>query len=296
MSPSGGALTSFRLSDDRTLAFEDVGGRSGFPVFYLHGIPSSGSEWRLWGTEALLKRTGVRLLAVDRPGVGGSSYDPGRTVASTGADLAELATGLDLDRFAVIGYSGGAAYGMALALDPRCVAAAVVAGVLPPGPGLTDGLDRQSLRYLELARSRFGVFGLAYRGTVLMWRHAPQRFVDNALASFGAADRAEFSRPEVHRAIMATRGSPRGQRLDVALAISPWGLALHQITAPVQIWQGTQDHNASPAMARALAASIPGSQLTVIDGEGHISLPVRHAERILLDLQANAAHAADPRR
>lgn len=288
MSSSEVAHASIQLSDRRTLAFEDVGDPKEFPVFYLHGIPSSGSEWRMWGSEELLERSGVRLLAIDRPGVGGSSYDAHRTVASTGADLSEMASLLGLPRFGVFGYSGGAAYALAGALDPRCVAAAVVEGVLPPAPGLMDGLDPQSTRFLGIARKRFGMFGLAYRGNVLLWSRAPEKFVENALASFDTADKAEFARPEVHNAIMGTRGSARGQRLDVALATSPWGLDLTGISGSTHIWQGTADRNASVAMARTLAAQIPNSRLTVLDGEGHISMPVRYAGQVLEDLRQTA--------
>ncbi len=286
---SGGAVGDLRTvptGDGRTLAYLDAGPGDGLPVIYLHGIPSAAAEWRMWASPELLAEWGVRLLAVDRPGVGGSAFDPHRTVASTGDDLSGLAELLGLDRFVALGYSGGAGYALALALSsPACAGVALMAGMAPFAPGLTDGLNPQSIRFLGMARQTWSPFGLAYLGTTALWHRAPERFVENALASFGPADREVFADPVVHNAMMSTSGSPRGQRRDVALAISPWGLDLARIGVPVHIWQGDADRNVSLAMAESLADALPTARLQVLPGEGHISLPVRHAAQVLAELR-----------
>ena len=280
------------LPDGRRITLLVAGPPDGYPVFDMHGIPSSAAEWRMWGSPELLERIGVRLLAVDRPGVGGSSHDPRRTLASTAADFAHIADELELSRFGVLSYSGGAACAMSVATDPRCDRAAVMAPMLPPTRTLAAGINAEGLRFLKLARHRFGLFPLAYRGTRLLWQRAPDKYVANAVASFGPADRNVFSRPSVHGPIMSTTGTARGQRLDVALAITPWHVDLSRITVAVDIWQGEEDRNVSIAMARQLADRLPSSHLRLLAGEGHISLPVRHATNILTKLidQPQPAH------
>lgn len=178
-----------------------------------------------------------------------------------------------------LGYSGGAGYALALA-SPACAGVAIMAGLTPLRPELTEGLNPDSIRFLGLARHWWTPFGLAYRVTTAVWRHAPERFVESALASFGPSDREVFARPEVHGAVMSATGTPRGQRRDVALAISDWGLDLARIAVPVHLWQGDA-RNASLAMAEVLTTALPKSSLRVLPGEGHLSLPIHHAGRVL---------------
>ena len=74
-------MSSHILADGRRLSFEDSGPRGGKPVLYFHGVPSAGTEWHMWGDEALLNAAGVRLIAMDRPGVGGSTFQPNRCLS-----------------------------------------------------------------------------------------------------------------------------------------------------------------------------------------------------------------------
>jgi pimeloyl-ACP methyl ester carboxylesterase len=112
-------------------------------------------------------------------------------------------------------------------------------------------------------------------------KFAPQKYLQNALSTFDTVDREAFARPQVHRAILAATGSPGGQQWDTRLIFSPWNFHLEEIRMPVHLWQGDQDHNASPAMGRHLETSIPDSHMTFLPGEGHISLIVKYIAAIL---------------
>ena len=114
-----------RLRDGRALA--GWGPADGRPVLHFHGVPDGRFGW---GGGSACGDRGVRLIAVDRPGVGGSDPKPGRTVADWPADVEDLAEQLELDRFAVSGWSAGGAYALACAheLQPRIDAVALVSG------------------------------------------------------------------------------------------------------------------------------------------------------------------------
>ena len=121
------------LADGRTLAFTDAGAPDGFPIFYFHGAPGSRLDGA--GMEDEFAAAGVRVLSADRPGYGGSSPSPHRSMADWPREVAALADHLNIDRFAVMGLSSGGPYVAACAalLGDRVVAAAAVAGVTDMG-------------------------------------------------------------------------------------------------------------------------------------------------------------------
>jgi pimeloyl-ACP methyl ester carboxylesterase len=92
-------------SDGRTLTFAEWGELDGFPVFLLHGTP--GSRWLRHYDESAYTEVGARVITYDRPGYGGSDRDRGRRVVDCVADVATIADKLGVERFAVIGGSGG---------------------------------------------------------------------------------------------------------------------------------------------------------------------------------------------
>jgi pimeloyl-ACP methyl ester carboxylesterase len=146
---------------------------------------------------------------------------------------------------------------------------------------LLTGINPQNVQFLRLAIEKPWLYRLLYWQINLLGKLAPQKYLENALATFGAADREVFSRPQVHQAFFAIEGSPRGQQWDTRLILSPWDFRPEDIRMPVYLWHGDQDHNASPAMGHYLEQTIPNSRMTFVTGEGHISLIVKHAADIL---------------
>ncbi|MBC7801768.1 MAG: alpha/beta fold hydrolase, partial [Gemmatimonadaceae bacterium] len=120
-----------RLPDGRAIAVEEYGDPAGLPVLYFHGWPASRLE------AGLIPELPVRLLAFDRPGYGRSSPQPGRTLLDWPRDVAEVADRLGLDRFHVVGLSGGAPYAVACAyaIPDRVRGMALVCPV-PPAHGI----------------------------------------------------------------------------------------------------------------------------------------------------------------
>ena len=121
-----------KASDGRDLAYEVSGDPHGWPVFLLHGTP--GSRMGPRPRSSLLYRLGVRLICHDRPGYGDSTRHEGRRVADVAEDVRSVADDLGLERFSVVGRSGGGPHALACAalLPDRVVRAAVLVGPAPP--------------------------------------------------------------------------------------------------------------------------------------------------------------------
>lgn len=90
--------------DGRALTYAQHGDPAGRPVFVMHGTP--GSRIGPIPRASRLYPQGVRLIAYDRPGYGGSDRLPGRAVGHAASDVVELADALKIERFAVVGRSG----------------------------------------------------------------------------------------------------------------------------------------------------------------------------------------------
>jgi len=110
----------------RSLALAQYGIKTGEPVFFCHGWPSSRTMGEL--TDAAARDLGLRIISPDRPGIRGSSFHPQRTLLDWPPLLRELADRLGIDRFKILGISGGAPYALAAvwSLPERVRAAAVV--------------------------------------------------------------------------------------------------------------------------------------------------------------------------
>lgn len=292
------------LPDRRKLCYDEYGLPDGKPVLYFHGTPSCRIEWGLFGDQRLAERLGLRVIAVDRPGLGLSTFQPGRRIADWPVDVLALADKLDLGKFAVLSYSGGGPYAAVCAalIPERLSAVGLVSSPGPFGtPGLTDGINAANLRFLYLSRDQPWLARMALRFMGATVRYSPDRFISQAMQALPKPDQVILQNEETQRSFLGLlaetgRTGPRGAQLDCALMVSPWGFPLQDITLPVHLWHGEKDRNAAPAMARYLAGAIARGTLQVIPDEGHLSLFTNHIEeilRVLTDAGA-AVHANGP--
>jgi pimeloyl-ACP methyl ester carboxylesterase len=296
-----GTRDAVRLPDGRRLEYLDAGPRDGIPVLYLHGTPAAALEWRLFGTEADLDRAGIRLVAPNRPGVGGSTYHPKRKILGWPADAATLLDRLDIGRVALLGYSGGSPYALACGgrMPDRITAVMLVSAVAAfDAPGVADGIDPASRAFMELSRRRPAVSRLVSTVMGLTARISPRLLAAQASRALPPPDAAALKLDDVDRLFAemlkeSTRGLGRSARLDTALMIGPWGFDPGEVTLPVHLWHATEDRNAPPAMGAYLANRLPNAELTVLDGDGHISAAAAHGPAILADLARRARQPTD---
>ena len=260
------------LRDGRRLGFAEWGDPAGTPVFFFHGMPSS----RLNGhaDQSVLDRHRVRWIAVDRPGMGLSDFQPRRRLLDWPDDVVQLADGLGLDRFSVVGNSAGGPYAAACAykIPVRLDRAGIVSGVAP-----FDRLPAEEQRMREtFADRRAPWLGRAkLAGMAAAARRWPGWTYGQAIKSMPEADRILASRPSVRDALLeafleSVRSGTRGVDHEMRLHARPWGFQPEEITIGVDLWHGDQDASVPLAHAQLLADAIPVSRLTVHPGAGHL--------------------------
>lgn len=280
-----------RLHDGRTLACLELGDPSGPPALYFHGYPGSRLEARVAAGAA--RQLGLRLLAVDRPGFGHSTFQRGRTIGGWAADVAALADQLSLPRFSIIGVSGGGPYALACAARlPHRLAR--IALVCPLGPldvaGGKAGMLAQDSLLLGLAARAAPVA----RGVVHLLAHWMRRDVERYLrfmmAGMVSPDRDLFADPDYRALVLAStaealRQGGKGPAWELTLMARRWDFRLQDVHMPISLWQGMLDQILPPGMARRLAAALPACNARFLPDEGHLSLVVRHIGDVLAELR-----------
>ena len=139
------------LPDGRRLAYSETGAPDGSPVLYFHGHPGSRLDVAMFD-RSILARSGLRMLSIDRPGIGQSDFQPGRAIRDWPADVRGFADALGIQRFAVLGVSGGGPFAAACAqaLPERVTKALLVSSVGRFDlPGITKGMG-PGLTYFRL--------------------------------------------------------------------------------------------------------------------------------------------------
>lgn len=261
-----------RLSDGRLLSFAQYGEPDGFPILNAHG----GLACRLdVASAASVARTcGVRLISPDRPGVGHSDPQPGRTILDWSRDVAELLDQLHIDRFAVMGWSLGGQYAAAVsyALPQRVTRAVIIAGSLPlSDSGAFKRLPTIDRTYIRLSRQAPWCARLCFRAMRLAANRTPQLYGWLAAHDLGAADgavlKAEGFTTFAHMSREALR-QPQGVVEEYRAMARPWGFAPEDIAVPVDIWGGTDDELVDPSWPGELACRIPEANLHLRAG-GH---------------------------
>jgi len=277
---------SVSLRDGRRLGYAEYGAADGTPGFYFHGHPGSRLEPRF--ADAAAAGAGLRVIALDRPGYGLSDFQSGRRILDWPVDVAEVADALGLDRFGVLGSSGGGPYALvcAHALPGRVTRAGVISSVGPyDAPGATDGMRWQNRVGFQLSARFPPLARLVMSSMARQLRRRPERTLDAIAQAMSPRDAEIARRPEVREILAADiaeafRRGPRGAALDVVLLGRPWGFRLDEIQTEVHLWQGEADVLVPPAMGRHLAAQLPDCRATFFPGEGHL-LFVDHMAEII---------------
>ncbi len=230
------------VKDGRRIAVCEVGDPDGPVVLYLHGTGSSRLEVAVYDDAASAR--GLRLVAWDRPGSGGSDPKPGRRVVDVLDDAAAVADAVGADRPVALGHSGGGSHVLALSADGTVVAAGVAVNPGPPaGTRYLAGLSRQQRAMIAAARDHPKLFRLLAlpsegRGGRL-----------GAAVARRAADPSDLDvlrQPAIRSAQEAAAAEGRRQpRAFSSEALifwhQPWGVELDRFTVPLHVFAGRND-------------------------------------------------------
>jgi pimeloyl-ACP methyl ester carboxylesterase len=277
-----------KLLDGRRLGYAEYGPAEGIPIFYFHGFPSSRLDWALIHDNKLLTSLNARVIAPDRPGYGLSDHKPGRIMVDWPADVVSLADNLDIERFSVLGISGGGPYAAACAYDirDRLVSTGIVCGMGPSdAPGMKDGVSWTIPGTPSLIRRVILML------TAMGLERDPDQFLARSKATMSALDRQLLDQPEQGALFIAGlreafRHGITGANHEAALYKEPWGFKLEDISAEVYLWHGEEDLNVPVSVGRYIADSIPNCSAIFHPMEGHLTLPKNHLKEILSTLLA----------
>lgn len=272
-----------------TLTYAQYGDPEGRPLLFCHGWPSSRLQAR--GLHEVALEQGIRLIAPDRPGIGGTSYRPGRTLLDWPPLAAAFADRLGLERFEVMGVSGGGPY--ALALGARLGDRVRQVTLVCPAPPLSWQRETGGLHwaYRSLIRVRKTIpWALAAPLGFARWisRRPPDNRVLNWFRRGLPDSDRQWLATTRHRDIVghdyreAMRSPNRALITEGDLYLQPWGFDPGEVIVPTILWHGTADTNLPLALVQRLAREIPRCQAHWIEHEGHYSILHTQVGQILL--------------
>lgn len=263
------------LPDGRRLGYAEFGAPAGSPVLFFHGFGTT----RLVcpPDEEVANELDVRLIAVDRPGIGISDARPGRRLLDWPADVAALADELGLADFSVVGWSGGGPYALACGyrLAERVRAVGLISAPAPlAGAPAADYLRRFDRNAVRAAGRAPWMIRLAMWHWGRPQRRDAVRFFEESLAAMVAADREVLTEPGLRGRMIASsaelyRQGGRGMYDEALVLARKWGFGLDQLAVPVHIWHGRRDTTVPVAMAEYLSRMIPAADTTFYADDGH---------------------------
>lgn len=292
----GSALRDLTLAGGSTLQYFIDGAASadGALLIYHHGTPAAGPLEQTILSAA--RAAGLVTVELVRPGYGGSTRQPGRSVADVAPLVAALADHLGHERFVTLGWSGGGPHAIATAalLPDRCAGAISLSGVAP--------FDAAGLDFLAgMGQDNIDEFGAAIAGpgelepylqqaSEVLGQVTGEQVIASIESLLPAVDQAVLTGEtgEEMAAIFrwALSGGIWGWFDDDLAFVAPWGFDVASLNVPVAIWQGSADLMVPLAHGHWLIDNVAGASAHLVEGEGHLSLAANLAPA-LVELRAH---------
>lgn len=282
------------VAPGRRLGFAEFGPHDGRAVVWLHGTPGARRQIPE-DARRLAHDLGLRLIGIDRPGIGSSTPHRYQNLLGFTEDLATLADGLGIGEMAMIGLSGGGPYALAAgyALDHRVVGVAVLGGVAPTkGPeAIGGGLVALGSRLAPVVSLTHVPASVALSTAIRVAKPLASPGLDLYARFSPAGDRALLRRPEFKAMFLddLLNGSRRqlsAPLADVMLFTRDWGFRVADVTVPVRWWHGDADHIVPFAHGEHVVGLLPDAELHVLEGESHLGGlgAAEHILTVLTDL------------
>ncbi|KAH8761093.1 Alpha/Beta hydrolase protein [Diaporthe sp. PMI_573] len=295
---------SLALPDGRTLCYSIFGtaetgtGADQPPTaFYFHSFPASHHEGS--ATHEAATRHGLRIIAPSRPGYGGSTNDPGRSILSFSQDVLALADHLDVQRFAVMGISGGGPYVLGCVRSipaSRLAGAVVISGMYPSSLGLGGMMlsNRVIFNLAPWVPSLVSWMFDATTGKIARDTKQPGRFRETLAQGFKNLPKEDLETAEADGGKVldllaasireAFVDGPEGSTCEAKLFGSPWDFELSELPVrkgELTVYHGAKDVHVPARMAQEALATMNDVKLVIEPEEAHISFFFRNMDQII---------------
>ena len=274
------------LPDGRKLCFTEFGKKDGYPVMYFHGTPSSCLEPSMIGDDVFLKY-GLRVISPSRPGMGQSDRHNNRTFVDWTNDTIALANHLGIDKFATLGYSGGAPYTLACALKiaDRLTSAVIVSGAGQMNqPEVKNNLNLKNRIFWSIADIFPFLLPLVLKKMANYRAMSDEDILSRIEKNMPKADFETFKKND--RIALSKKGVDetfrdlKGVAMDVRLPIRPLGFNLNDVKFPVTFFHGKEDKTVPIEVVEWMVPRIPNARLVTYPKDGHISVICEHFDKI----------------
>ena len=271
----------------RSIGYAEFGDPNGKPVVVCHGFGDS--RLTRLADDDLTARLGVRLITFDRPGIGLTDPMKALTILDRTDDLMDLVGSLNLQQFAVLGWSGGAPFALAAAgCIPERVTRVGIAGGFPPFErgGFKRLAPREIRRVMTILKVAPWMSNVMAAESEKQLKGGNGRAADSTLSSYSdsAMLGGSLGSSVQAGAEEAFRQGPAGVAADMLLLFRfKWGFNPEDVHKPVELWYGDDDHVTPVEVGRGMASILPDARLRVKPGGGHL-LYLRFWEEILTTL------------
>ncbi|WGX99012.1 alpha/beta fold hydrolase [Nocardioides sp. L-11A] len=269
---------SVAVRGGRRLSFAEYGSPRGPAIVWMHGTPGARRQIPV-DARAFAEEAGVRIIGIDRPGIGSSTPHLYENVLDWTADLGLLLDALAVDTLRVIGLSGGGPYALAAgaALPERVAGVGVLGGVAPTrGPDAAEGgIIRLAVHAAPLLAATRVPLGVALTGAIRTVKPLAGPALDLYAAVQPPGDRNLLGRPEFKAMFLddllnGSRFQTSAPLADLLLFTREWGFRLADVAVPVRWWHGDDDHIVPFRHGLHCVERLPDATMTTIDGESHL--------------------------
>jgi len=271
----------------RHFGIYEFGKNNGQVVFYFHGFPGSSLDGFLFDFDSVANELELRIIAIDRPGIGNSDFQTNRKLIDWINDVSSIADYLGIDTFSVLGLSGGAPYALvtAFGLPKRIVSTTVVSGMGP-------------MNYNE---SNIGTAMLIpkmhhFLRRIIVWfmkkgiENNPEKFQRKIVSSLPDCDIKYLTNSSKVENILtlfreAFKQGLKGFLHEAKIYHDPWGFDIKEVKSEVFLWHGSFDKNVDIQLAKRMALELPNCKSRFIEKEGHFSLAGKYLKEILTEIK-----------
>ena len=281
------------LEDGRVLGYAEAGDPKGKPLFLLHGLNSSRLEVNI--VHEKMKKRGIRLIGIDRPGIGLSTFQEHRNILDFVDDIIALADALQIDKFSIMGVSAGTAYALACLykIPERIFFCGLISALAPVFEVSNECMSKETRNFIFISQKLpFLIRPIFWflQGRLSQDDVMADKFLKNIMFSLDDIDKDLIKNKHVKKALLGTfresyRYGTKGVAYDAKIVFTkPWGFTLSEIDFPsIHLWHGEKDKGVPLKMAKCMIEKLNSPILKIYPNEGHLSIIFNKMDEIIDD-------------